>query len=37
LRRRQEQAATVRRQNEAQFDPYGVRDRLLARRANKGQ
>ena len=35
LRRRQKQAATVRKQNEAQFDPHGVRDRLLARRANK--
>jgi uncharacterized protein (DUF433 family) len=37
LCRRQKQAATVRKQNEAQFDPHGVRDRLLARRANKGQ
>jgi uncharacterized protein (DUF433 family) len=32
LRRRQEQAEEVRRQNEARFDPQGVRDRLLARR-----
>lgn len=37
LRRRQQQAATVKKQNEAQFDPYAVRDRLLARRAKKGQ
>jgi uncharacterized protein (DUF433 family) len=33
LRQRQQQAAEIRRQNEARFDPYGVRDRLLARRA----
>jgi len=32
LRQRQQQAAKVRRQNEAQFDPQGVRDCLLARR-----
>jgi uncharacterized protein (DUF433 family) len=37
LRRRQQQAATVKEQNQAQFDPYGVRDRLLARRIDKGQ
>jgi uncharacterized protein (DUF433 family) len=29
---RQRQAAKVREQNERQFDPSGVRDRLLARR-----
>jgi uncharacterized protein (DUF433 family) len=32
LRQRQQQAAEVRRSNEARFDPAGVRDRLLARR-----
>ena len=31
LRRRQEQAAQVREQNEVRFNPYGVRERLLAR------
>jgi uncharacterized protein (DUF433 family) len=31
LRQRQQQAAEVRRSNEARFDPAGVRDRLLAR------
>ncbi|MGH7966192.1 MAG: DUF433 domain-containing protein [Candidatus Binatia bacterium] len=31
LRRRRRQAGDVRRQNEARFDPHGVRDRLLAR------
>lgn len=30
---RQRQAANVREQNERQFDPSGVRDRLLARRS----
>jgi hypothetical protein len=33
LRDRQQKADDVRRQNEARFDPQGVRDRLLARRA----
>ncbi len=33
LRERQQQADEIRRQNEARFDPEGVRDRLLARRA----
>jgi uncharacterized protein (DUF433 family) len=33
LRGRRQQAAEVRRSNEARFDPAGVRDRLLARRA----
>ena len=32
LRQRRQQAAYIRRQNEARFDPHGVRDRLLARR-----
>ena len=32
LHERQQQAAEVRRSNEARFDPAGVRDRLLARR-----
>jgi uncharacterized protein (DUF433 family) len=32
LRSRQQLAAEVRRENEARFDPAGVRDRLLARR-----
>ena len=32
LRRRRAKAARVRRENEARFDPRGVRDRLLARR-----
>ncbi len=35
LRERQAQARTLRKQNEARFDPHGVRDRLLARRAKK--
>ena len=33
LQRRQEQAEKIRKQNESRFDPSGVRDRLLARRA----
>ena len=32
LQQRRELAETVRRENEARFDPLGVRDRLLARR-----
>jgi len=35
LRQRREQADEVRRQNEARFDPQGVRERLLARRKVK--
>jgi len=35
LRRRQRQADEVRTQNEARFDPHGMRDRLLARRARQ--
>ena len=33
LRQRRQQASDIRKQNESQFDPYGVRDRLLARRS----
>ena len=36
LQQRQQQAAGVRSWNESRFDPGGVRDRLLARRATKG-
>jgi uncharacterized protein (DUF433 family) len=35
LRGRQQKADDVRRQNEARFDPQGVRDRLLARRSEQ--
>ena len=35
LSTRQQQAKQTRQQNEARFDPHGIRDRLLARRANK--
>lgn len=31
LNRRQEQAERIRRENEARFDPAGIRERLLAR------
>jgi uncharacterized protein (DUF433 family) len=34
LRQRQHQADVVRKENEARFDPQGIRDRLLARRTN---
>jgi len=34
LRRREKLAAKVKQQNEIRFDPAGVRDRLLARRAS---
>ncbi len=34
LQQRQAQASAVRQQNEARFDPAGVRERLLARRAS---
>jgi len=37
LRQRKAQAEVVRNQNEARFDPQGIRDRLLTRRTNKGQ
>ena len=33
LSERQEKAAAIRRENERRFDPRGVRERLLARRA----
>ncbi len=32
LRKRQKQAEEIRKQNEARFDPSGIRERLLARR-----
>lgn len=32
LRKRQKQAEEIRKQNEARFDPAGIRERLLARR-----
>jgi uncharacterized protein (DUF433 family) len=35
LRQRQRQGEQVREQNEARFDPRGIRDRLLARRAKQ--
>lgn len=34
LQRRREQAEKIRQQNEFRFDPSGIRDRLLARRAS---
>ncbi|MGA9348711.1 MAG: DUF433 domain-containing protein [Anaerolineae bacterium] len=34
LNRRRRQAERVRRQNESHFDPAGIRERLLARRAS---
>ena len=33
LREREQQAVAIRRENEARFDPRGVRERLLARRS----
>lgn len=36
LDQRREHAERVRRQNESRFDPSGIRDRLLARRAGRG-
>jgi uncharacterized protein (DUF433 family) len=35
LQQRRAQADEVRRQNEARFDPQGIRERLLARRAEQ--
>ena len=35
LHRRQQEMDKVREQNEARFDPRGIRDRLLARRAGQ--
>ena len=37
LQQRHRQRETVRQQNEARFDPHGVRERLLARRVSRGQ
>jgi uncharacterized protein (DUF433 family) len=37
LQRRRDQSEKARQQNEALFDPSGVRDRLLARRASRSQ
>lgn len=36
LQQRQEQAEKIRKQNESRFDPSGIRERLLARRASGG-
>src|SRR5438552_17665553 len=36
LRDREQFAAQVRQENEARFNPIGVRDRLLARRGHQG-
>jgi uncharacterized protein (DUF433 family) len=35
LRQRQEQTDEAQKQNEARFDPHGIRERLLARRAEQ--
>jgi len=37
LQQRRAQQEAIRQQNEARFDPHGVRDRLLARRTSPGQ
>jgi uncharacterized protein (DUF433 family) len=37
LQQRRVQREAIRQQNEARFDPHGVRDRLLARRTSLGQ
>ena len=37
LQQRHQQRETVRQQNETRFDPHGVRERLLARRASREQ
>ena len=37
LRQRKAQSEVVRKQNKSCFDPQGIRDRLLARLASKGQ
>jgi uncharacterized protein (DUF433 family) len=36
LHQRHAQREAIRQQHEARFDPHGVRDRLLARRASSG-
>jgi len=35
LRKRRNQAVSIRRENEERFDPQGIRDRLTARRLRK--
>ncbi|MFH1633901.1 MAG: DUF433 domain-containing protein [Chloroflexota bacterium] len=35
LQRRREQAEKIQEENESRFDPSGIRDRLLARRASR--
>ena len=35
LQQRQQQAQEIRKMNEARFDPQGLRDRLLARKAER--
>lgn len=35
LQQREAEAARIRQENEARFDPTGVRERLLARRTGK--
>ena len=37
LQQRHKQRETVRQQNEGRFDPHGVRERLLVRRASREQ
>ncbi len=37
LQQRREQTVEIRQQNESRFDPSGIRDRLLARRASGGK
>jgi len=37
LKSRREQGEAIRQENEARFDPNGVRDRLMTRRASQGQ
>ena len=37
LQQRHKHRESVRQQNEGRFDPHGVRERLLARRASRGQ
>jgi uncharacterized protein (DUF433 family) len=36
LRQRQKQASVIRKRNESHHDPYGIRERLLARKTNTG-
>lgn len=37
IQQRRQQREIVRHQNEGRWDPHGVRERLLARRVNRGQ